>query len=88
MKRYDTTIMLVGLEWRVEIFHQPPIRNADNPDDLHGYTEFEIISVTDPMDGRVLSYGSLSPNPLVSKYLREKVEAFIKEQQDGVQAVD
>lgn len=88
MIQYRTTIMLVGLEWEVEIFHQPPTKHADNPDDLVGYTEFEVLAVTDPMDGRKLGYGSLSPSPLVAKYLREKVDAFLKEQSNGVQAFD
>lgn len=85
----EQTFFVTGIEFKVEITHQPPIPNADNPDDLHGYTEFEIIDAIDIDDEIFDTVHIKNRFPLTYKHLSEKVKAFVQEQMShGVQAVD
>lgn len=82
---------IVGLRFTVEVVYQPPIPHADNPCDLAGYCEANVLAIHDLVVGADFSEHHVATfvgsSPVLMRQLHFLIETFAKEKIDGRQTV-
>lgn len=82
---------MVGFVFTVEVVYQPPVPHADNPCDLAGYCEANVLSIVDVVSDTPLTKAQVEQiverSPNLMQRLHGMIETFAKEKIDGRQTV-